>query len=160
MIKHIKCDIFESGADIICHQVNCQGVMGSGIAKQVKEKFPEVYKRYIELYNTVPRRAQLLGFCQPCGTDLISKNNRNTIIMNLFAQEDFGYDGKCYTDYEALRKCLDMVKYACSEDTIIAIPYLLGCYRAGGDWNIVYKMIEEIFGDSDCEVLICEYNGG
>ena len=38
MIEHIKCDIFESGADAILHQVNCQGVMGSGIAKQVKEK--------------------------------------------------------------------------------------------------------------------------
>jgi hypothetical protein len=159
MIKHIKCDIFESGADVICHQVNCQGVMGSGIAKQVKEKFPEVYTRYIELYNTVPRRAQLLGVCQPCGTDLISKNNNNTIIMNLFAQENFGYDGKCYTDYNALRKCLEMVN-TISEGNIIAIPYLMGCHRGGGDWNIVYKMIEEVFGDSDCEVLICEYNGG
>jgi hypothetical protein len=27
MIEHVKCDIFESGADVILHQVNCQGVM-------------------------------------------------------------------------------------------------------------------------------------
>ena len=47
MIKHIKCDIFESGADVILHQVNCQGVMGSGIAKQVREKYPEVYQHYV-----------------------------------------------------------------------------------------------------------------
>ena len=46
MIKHIKRDIFKSGADLICHQVNCQGVMGSGIAKQVREKYPKVYKEY------------------------------------------------------------------------------------------------------------------
>ena len=160
MIKHIKCDIFESGADIICHQVNCQGVMGSGIAKQVREKFPNVYTQYLELYNTVPRRAQLLGHCQACGTDMMSKNNNNTIIMNLFAQENYGYDGKCYTDYDALRECLDMIKYVCSENTVIAFPYLMGCHRGGGDWNIVYKIIEEVFGDSDCEILICEYNGG
>ena len=134
--------------------------MGSGIAKQVKEKFPSVYTQYLELYNIVPRQTQLLGFSQPCGTDMISKNNHNTIIMNLFAQENFGYDGKCYTDYAALRRCLDMVKYACSEDTIVAIPYLMGCHRGGGDWNVVYKMIEEVFSDFDGEVLICEYSGG
>lgn len=40
MIKHIKGDIFQSGADVILHQVNCQGVMGSGVAKQVREKYP------------------------------------------------------------------------------------------------------------------------
>ena len=42
MIKHIKCDIFESGADLILHQVNCQGAMNSGVAKQVREKYPNV----------------------------------------------------------------------------------------------------------------------
>ena len=36
----------ESGCNIICHQVNCQGVMGSGIAKQVREKYPNVYNSY------------------------------------------------------------------------------------------------------------------
>lgn len=42
MIKHIKGDIFQSSADVILHQVNCQGVMGSGVAKQVREKYPDV----------------------------------------------------------------------------------------------------------------------
>ena len=36
----------------------------------------------------------------------------------------------------------------------------MGCHRGGGDWNVVHKMIEEVFADYDCEVLICEYNGG
>ena len=30
MIKHIKGDILNSNTDMIVHQVNCQGVMGSG----------------------------------------------------------------------------------------------------------------------------------
>ena len=34
----------------------------------------------------------------------------------------------------------------------------MGCHRGGGDWNVVYKMIEEVFKNN--EVLICEYNGG
>jgi hypothetical protein len=152
MIKHIKCDIFESGADVICHQVNCQGVMGSGIARQVREKYPNVYETYKELCGCDEPK-NLLGIAQPV------QANDKTIIVNIFAQENFGYDGKCYTDYNALRKGFETVRDNNEED-VIAIPFLMGCHRGGGDWNVVYKMIEEIFADSDCEVLICEYNGG
>ncbi len=152
MIKHIKCDIFESGADVICHQVNCQGVMGSGIAKQVREKYPVVYEAYKKWCSQYTPK-HLLGRAQPVNT------NDKTLIVNIFAQENFGYDGKCYTDYNALKSGLKTV-HLNFKNNVIAIPYLMGCHRGGGDWNIVYKMIEEIFGDSDCEVLICEYNGG
>lgn len=153
MIKHIKCDIFESGADVILHQVNCQGVMGSGIAKQVREKFPNVYESYKSMCDNTSNRANLLGLAQCVPT------TSDKFIVNLFAQENFGYDGTCYTDYDALKKCLIAVKkYILFEDKTIAIPYLMGCHRGGGDWNVVYKLIEKVFKNHD--VLICEYNGG
>lgn len=152
MIKHIKCNIFESGADVICHQVNCQGVMGSGIAKQVREKYPWVYKAYIE-WCSQNKPEYLLGRAQPINA------KGEMIIVNIFAQENFGYDGKCYTDYNALKNGLKTVRLNFKNNTI-AIPYLMGCHRGGGDWNVVYKMIEEVFADFDGEVLICEYNGG
>lgn len=156
MIKHIKCDIFKSGADIICHQVNCQGVMGSGIAKQVREKYPIVYRDYKRMCDIYAPNA-LLGIAQFIETDGAPFKG----IFNLFGQEKFGYDGKRYTDYVALYKCLEKVKEETMGDKhTIAIPYLMGCYRGGGNWNVVYKMIEEIFDDSDCDILICEYNGG
>jgi hypothetical protein len=160
MIKHIKCDIFESGADVILHQVNCQGVMGSGIAKTVKEKFPNVYQNYKYLCDVVTEPKNLLGHVQPCAIDVETEKEFCVVIFNLFAQENYGYDGKCYTDYVALRKCIELVKEVCAEDDVVAFPYLMGCHRGGGDWSIVHKMIEEVFADSDCEVLICEYNGG
>ena len=31
-------DILHTEADVICHQVNCKGVMGAGLAKQSKRK--------------------------------------------------------------------------------------------------------------------------
>ena len=37
MVTFHNGNILDSGADIICHQVNCRGVMGSGVAKQIKE---------------------------------------------------------------------------------------------------------------------------
>lgn len=155
MIKHIKCDIFKSGAKIICHQVNCQGVMGGGVAKQVKDRYPSVFKVYKSLCDTTSPES-LIGY-----TSFVTTNEN--IIANLFAQNDFGCDGNCYTNYDALYKCLNQVKSFTEENykgETVAIPYLMSCYRGGGHWNVVYKMIEEIFGDSDIEVLICEYNGG
>ena len=150
MIKHIKCDIFESGADVICHQVNCQGVMGSGIAKQVRKKYPWVYATYKETCNSAKT---LMGLAQ--GVYI----NETQKIINIFGQKNYGYDGKCYTDYNALGYAFENISRWYKGKTI-AIPYKIGCARGGGDWNIVYKMIEEVFGDSDCEVLICEYHGG
>lgn len=160
MIKHIKCDIFESGADVICHQVNCQGVMGSGIAKQVREKYPDVYESYKLLCeNNNPE--DLLGESQ--FVSIIDDKPRG--IINIFGQLNYGYDGKCYTNYDVLKQAFDDVhwfvnNYFVDHNPVIAFPYKFGCARGGGDWNVVYKMIEDIFGDSDCEVLICEYNGG
>ena len=160
MVKHIKCDIFESGADVILHQVNCQGVMSSGIAKQVREKYPKVYEEYTKLCHEHHKNTQaLLGRVQYVSTWGDGKGNFGGIV-NLFAQDKFGYDGKCYTDYHALRKCLEEVKRHIYDGKSVAIPYLMGCHRGGGDWNVVYKMIEDIFGDSNANVLICEYNGG
>ena len=40
-------DLLDAPVDYICHQVNCQGRMGSGIAKQIKERWPVVYEGYM-----------------------------------------------------------------------------------------------------------------
>lgn len=150
MIKHIKCDILESGADVILHQVNCRGAMNSGVAKQIRQKWPWVYWQYMYACRTAsPER--LLGCTQTVFV------NEYQAVINLFTQKDFGYDGKKYTDYDALKEALMLAQKHFHGKTI-AIPYKMSCCRGGGDWNIVYKMIEEIFSDED--VLICEYDGG
>lgn len=164
MIKHIKCDIFNSGADMICHQVNCQGIMGSGIAKQVREKYPVVYEEYKKKCDIYSPKA-LLGIAQFVGTQ--SKHNTPFLgIFNLYAQENFGYDGKQYTNYNALYKCLEKVKESVpvnptGEKYVVAIPYKMSCCRGGANWELVFGLIEDILGDDDkFDVLICEYNGG
>ena len=44
---------------VICHQVNCQGVMGAGIAKQIRARWPEVYEDYKKTIENA--EAQLAG---------------------------------------------------------------------------------------------------
>ena len=163
MIRHIKCNIFESGADIICHQVNCQGVMGSGLAKQVREKYPKVYEEYLKwCREKSPKellgKTQLVTLRHPWEDN---PNNEPMGIINIFGQLNYGYSGNCYTDYDALKHSFKIIHdfvHLDNTQPVLAFPYKLGCVRGGGQWEIVYQMIEETF--KDCVVLICEYNGG
>ncbi|GLF90674.1 Appr-1-p processing protein [Bacillus safensis] len=151
MIKTVDGNILEASENIICHQVNCKGVMGAGLAKQIKSKYPNVYKEYKQLCTE--QGDDLLGSVQ-----LITTNDGKT-IANLFAQVGYGRTRK-QTDYDALRSCFqhlkDTVTHSHEENqTSIAIPYGIGCGLAGGDWTIVEEMMEEILGD--CEVTVYRF---
>jgi O-acetyl-ADP-ribose deacetylase (regulator of RNase III) len=151
MIKIVNGNILDATENIIGHQVNCQGVMGSGVAKAIREKFPVAYDEYIELFKIYEdHRSYLLGQCQIVFTD--------KVIANLFGQEKYGYDGKMYTNVEALQLALKQVAYRMRETgETLALPYLIGCARGGADWNVVLPMIEEVF--HDLEVTLYRYEG-
>ena len=166
MLKHFKGDIFKSDATAILHQVNCQGVMGSGVAKQVREKYPHVYRYYkawCDDKHMNPKidfhKSPLLGRIQVVYTEEFRAGEKPATvqaIVNLFAQDKYGRGGKCYTDYEALKSCLQQVNKLFRGMTV-AIPYLMSCSRGGGDWNIVSRIIEETL--TDCDVTLYEYSG-
>ena len=46
MIKYIVGDIFESPAQVVVNTVNTVGVMGKGIAKEYKTRYPEMFQLY------------------------------------------------------------------------------------------------------------------
>jgi len=45
-ISVVKGDLFESNAAIIFNAVNCEGVMGIGIAHEFKKRYPEMFELY------------------------------------------------------------------------------------------------------------------
>ena len=153
MIKIIEGDILNAKEDIICHQANTMGVMGSGLAKQIKNKYPKVYENYHYIcQQALNRKESLLG--QVIWGVLTSDGK---IIGNLCGQNKYGRD-KQYTSYDALKKALTVVYKSVTspnsvlKDMTIAIPYKIGCGLGGGDWNIVYEMIEEIFKEYDVTI--------
>ena len=147
----------KSDADIICHQVNCQGAMGSGLAKQIRDIYPKVYKDYRELVQEYEEneRYMLLGRVQYVE---IPSTKARRYIVNCFGQNYYGH-GKRYTNYKALSDCFNEICRVNNNDIqrrSIAIPYGIGCGLAGGDWNVVYAMIQEIFANYRDDVLICK----
>ena len=69
-------------------------------------------------------------------------------VCNLFAQDMYGYNGKCYTNYTAFQSCLLKLKSEIPSGSTIAMPYKIGCGLGGGDWAVILKMIENTLGDS------------
>ena len=76
-IKIVDGDLFKTSAEYICHQVNCQGRMGSGIAKIVRSRFPEAFEKYREVCSKGQARLGL--------TQYVLSNGK--VIVNMFAQE-------------------------------------------------------------------------
>ena len=152
MIEYIEGNILDTDCDIICHQVNCQGVMGAGLAKQIKEKYLEAYTYYRHFCYITYNKSTLLGNIQK----IECHDGRN--VVNMFSQEKYGRDRQ-YTDYQALEKCIRKVsELAPHYENGVAFPYGLGCGLAGGDWNIVKGLIEKYFKDSEIVCKIYKYN--
>ena len=140
MIKIIRGDLLSSGAQYICLQVNCLGVMGSGVANQVKEKWPIVYERYrAACVQYTDDKDKLLGCVQ-----FIPVNNLITVV-NIFGQLSYGRDEKCYTDIHALSEACKKIAGKVKLGNTIAMPYRIGCGLAGGDWGKVVDVLTDVF---------------
>lgn len=151
MIEIFEGDILQAEEDIIVQQVNAQGVMGSGLAKQIRAKWPRVYDDYKGLCNR-ENPYDLMGEAQ------IVRVEKAKYVANLFGQLNYGRKKVRYTDYDALFKGLKYIKdLAKKNGKSVAIPYNIGCGLANGDWGKVYGMIEEIF--KRYEVTLYKYNG-
>lgn len=152
-IKFVNGDLLEATENLILHQVNAQGMMGSGIALQVKKKWNKVYQSYKALCDT-NLDSNLMGVAQTVGI------GERKAVVNLFGQKNYGYNGQRHTDYEALYRALESVSdMARKYNLSVAIPSKLGSDRGGADWNIVYSMIESVFKNHTQPIVIYYLDG-
>lgn len=155
MINYKNGDIFKSEVNIICHQVNCKGVMGKGIALTIKTLYPKIFEGYYELCKSQSPDI-LLGKVHYYHAD------DGLIIANLFAQDN--YNKSCYrgirqTNYDALRSCFkNILNEYKNTNIVIGIPYKIGCNNGGGDWNIVQSIIRGVFEYEPINIEIYKYD--
>ena len=156
MVHNVIGNLLDSNCDYICHQVNCQGVMGSGIAKQIRERWPDVFVSYYTYCSRYDRDPNLL-LGNIWGVQ-VTTNYVNRWVVNMFAQGSYGYDGSRFTSYDAFAKCLEAMRDRLPKDKTIGFPKNIGCGLGGGNWKVIAALIEEILG-KDYEVYIYEYYG-
>ena len=155
MVSFINKDITTITEGIICHQVNCRGVMGAGLAKQIRNKFPKVYKEYMQqfIYNNLQLGNVFF---------VTISSTPSLFVANLCGQDGYGRQG-IFTNYQAVRQCL--IKVAEFKKTLeltslpihasspVYIPDHMGCTLGGGDWEKVLQIIYEVTPDA----IIAQY---
>ena len=155
-------NVLNTNCQYICHQVNCQGAMNSGIAKAIREKWPVVYKEYQNWYDYWCQKVMDdYGGCEDypspsevmLGRILMVKVDNNQAVINMAAQQYYGYDGKRYTSYDAFWTCLGEIKRTVPKGSSIAFPDHIGCCRGGANWLVISAMIDAVLGE-DYEVHI------
>lgn len=142
---HVNGDLLKAPFQFIAHQVNCRGVMGAGIALQIKNKYPEVYNAYKVFCNINTTKP-------PLGKSLCVWTKDNHCIINVFGQLGYGR-AQQQTDYDALYSGFAMAAEEIRNTFLngnpcyqipIAIPYGIGCGLAGGDWEKVEEILKLI----------------
>ena len=137
----IQKDITTIEKGVIMHQVNCQNVMGAGVAKAIYLKHPLVKQAFHDLakkepYNTPTKR---FGLVQPV------KINNELIILNSFSQLYYGRNKNIkYTDESKLMPNLRKLdNYAKERNLPAYVPEKIGCGLANGNWNKIKDFIEK-----------------
>lgn len=148
-IEYREGDLLTAPERFVAHQTNKMAKMGSGVAKVLRDRYPEVFDVYYQAY--LDQGNQLF-----MGQTIWTKKTDPHIVINLVGQEFYGPGDQLYTDYDALRKGMTEINEAAkrSQDDLEYANYiggimtsvvypLIGCGLAGGSWKIVSGIIEE-----------------
>lgn len=119
---------------VIIHGCNAQGVMGSGVALAIREKYPSAYRAYAN------------NLSLELGTIIWYEHTPVLKVANAITQEFYGVDGKRYVNYSALAKCFDAAIKGVKQFGLEELHFpKIGAGLGGGDWSI----IEQIINDTD-----------
>jgi O-acetyl-ADP-ribose deacetylase (regulator of RNase III) len=139
-IKGNLLDLFDQGEfEIIAHGCNCQGMMGAGIASQIKQRYPLAY--YADIFDKRMDSEKLGDFSTP-----------DDIIFNLYTQLYPGPNAR----YDALSLCLYKLNNYLPKNSIIGLPQI-GCGIGGLDFDKVRKIIQKELINFDVTIVI--YDG-
>lgn len=133
-IQYVNGDLFATDIEHILHGCNAQGVMGSGVAKIIKEQYFDAFAFYAEQYD---EHGLKLGDVQ-----FVPANGK--VIVNAITQEFYGRDGKRYVSYDAVAAAMNTVNRVLKLSGIdrVAMPKI-GAGYGGGDWDAIAAIIEQ-----------------
>lgn len=148
-IHYIEKDVTTVEEGLVAHGVNCSGVMNSGVAKAIRNKWPLTYQRFM----LHPKGKEALG-----EADIIHIPEEEVVVANCYTQMFYGYGGGKYADTEAIRSSLRRVfQIADLMSYHVYIPRI-GCGLGGLDWNKDVKPIVEDLAEpyKRIHIFVCD----
>jgi O-acetyl-ADP-ribose deacetylase (regulator of RNase III) len=134
--------------DVIVHGCNCQCTMGAGIAKTIKQRFPEAYAADRATPKADRSKLGTVSYAE------IERSGLAFTIVNAYTQFDWRGAG-VKADYEAIASAMAEVKRRFSGKRI-GYP-LIGAGLAGGDWSVIAPIIDHAL-QGERHTLV-EYDG-
>jgi O-acetyl-ADP-ribose deacetylase (regulator of RNase III) len=142
-MKIIVGDLIKSVSEgHILHGCNARGVMGGGFALYIRNRYPNVYEEYLDIYE---REGLKLGQAIPV------KITKNLTVWNLITQEGFGTHTR-QTDYSAVRMAFENFKSNFNGGDIH--HPLIGCGLGGGQWCIVDRIIKDVMDGTETNLWV------
>jgi O-acetyl-ADP-ribose deacetylase (regulator of RNase III) len=133
--------------DAFGHGCNCQKRMASGVAAAVRKTYYEMVQADLDDRFTPEERL---------GTARVVKLSNGKLGFNIYSQFRYGTD-RIQVDYAALETgvksvCDGLVSFG---KKTLALPKI-GCGLAGGDWNVVSKILEKVSEKTGIDITIYE----
>jgi hypothetical protein len=128
-ITYLQMDITTVTRGVVAHGVNCRGVMGSGVALAIREKWPSIYEPYKQLCAGVQNKGDLLKTVQ------VLRITDELYVANAFTQESYGYDGKMYAELGAVKYGFEMSVRAAILLDLPLYTVKVGSVRGGLSWT-------------------------
>ena len=152
---------FPNDINVIAHSCNTRNIMGAGIAKQIKDRYPEAYEADWRAFNS--------NYGVTLGKFSKADIGDRKYIYNMYTQATIGTGRE--VDYEKFWQALKRVEqdlfemkiskheYDGSPPPVLGLPWGISCGLAGGNWEIISAMINDIFVDSPIKICIVKYHG-
>lgn len=141
MINIIIGDIFSSKMQTLVNTINCDGVMGKGIAKIFKERFPEMFSDYRHKFENKHLKTGEPYLYQSDSIKIINfptKNNWRSPSLLKYISDGLDYFVKHYQTWNIKS---------------IAFPPL-GCGNGGLDWKMVAPLMIQKLQDLALDIEI------
>ncbi len=151
-MKEIKGDLIQLAIDgefdVIIHGCNCFNTMWKGIAKQIKETFPEAYN--IDCTTKKGDKSKLGTY----SGSIIERNSNYFAVINAYTQYKYNQKigNKDLVSYKAIKSIFAKIKQNFSSERI-GYPKI-GAGLAGGDWKIISEIINEELQGEDHTLVI------
>jgi O-acetyl-ADP-ribose deacetylase (regulator of RNase III) len=142
VITEVRGDLLSAGLPALAHGCNCAGTMGAGVAKEIRRRWPPLYR----LYRTACRTGAFLP-----GDVLVWPGP--PVVYNLAIQLRPGPTASLAAIEVAVARMLELAE--AEGVTEIGMPRI-GCGPGGLRWAEVGPVLEDLAAGSAADLVIFE----
>lgn len=151
MLHRISGDLTTlTGRFVIVQQVNCQNVMGAGLAKALMTRWPKVATDYHAFFAGRTPQA-LLGHIQ---TSIVGPDQ---FVCNVFGQLRYGRHGHFTNESALLSACEIIVAHASRAQLPVFVPANLGSGLTGGDRELIQAGLAQLARQYSADVYLVDF---